>query len=90
VDVRGVCVYRGKNGTKCAVGCLITDEEYKREMEGNDVTALNRLGLLPERLIPHLELLSEMQAVHDSFGTSRWEFWFATITQRLNPVYTPA
>lgn len=30
----GVCVYRGKNGTKCAVGALIPDELYDSKIEG--------------------------------------------------------
>ena len=27
------CLYRGPNGTKCAIGALITDEEYKEITE---------------------------------------------------------
>lgn len=36
----GTCAYRGSNGTMCAVGCLITDEEYSPDMEGKTVGGL--------------------------------------------------
>ena len=35
VDADGFCMYRGRGGTKCAVGCLIPDEAYDRVMEGS-------------------------------------------------------
>lgn len=62
------CLYRGPNGLKCAVGCLITDEEYKEEMDygSSSVARLLTQGLLPERLVPHVNLLSHLQHVHDS------------------------
>lgn len=30
----GVCAYRGVSGRRCAVGCLIPDEIYDRDIEG--------------------------------------------------------
>ena len=37
------CMYRGPNGTKCAVGCLIPDEMYLPEMESSgDVYSIIR------------------------------------------------
>jgi hypothetical protein len=37
----GTCLYRGPNGTKCAIGCLIPDELYVPDMDGGYVaTAL--------------------------------------------------
>lgn len=61
-----LCAYRDLEGNKCAVGCLITDDEYTPEMdETGDVSALCEEGLLPERLIPHIDLLSSLQDVHD-------------------------
>jgi hypothetical protein len=29
----GECCYRGNNNTRCAVGCLIDDEEYHPDMK---------------------------------------------------------
>lgn len=39
------CAYRSPEGLSCAVGCLITDEEYNVNMEGESSTLLStRLG----------------------------------------------
>lgn len=35
----GLCRYRGDNNTKCAIGFLISDEDYDPEMEGESVAA---------------------------------------------------
>jgi hypothetical protein len=66
-DIPEMCVYRGANGTKCAVGVLIPDEVYDPMMEGRTV-----VGLLshPEFKIPRWmwnneTLLIELQNVHD-------------------------
>lgn len=64
--VEGACSYRGNNGTSCAVGCLITDEEYHSDMEGNDVDSLIFDGLLPSRLHEHKRLLDRLQSCHDA------------------------
>lgn len=65
------CAYRSPDGAKCAVGCLLRDEEYKEEMEGSPVSDLHSEGWLPSRLVPHLALLTELQGVHDiSFDVS--------------------
>lgn len=59
----GDCAYRGENGTMCAVGCLLTDEEYDEEMETMAVDSIN----LPERLERHVELLGCLQTIHDHY-----------------------
>lgn len=67
-QVEGSCKYRTPSGLKCAAGCLITDCEYKPEMEGLGVESLCVSGDLPERLKPHVKLLSVLQRVHDMFS----------------------
>ena len=54
------CMYRGPNGTKCAVGALVTDEECDGwgNMAVRDVR-------LPQRLEEHYDFLEEMQFCHD-------------------------
>lgn len=39
-NIKGMCAYRGKDGLKCAVGCLIEDDEYLPIMEGIRVMGL--------------------------------------------------
>ena len=63
------CLYRGPEGTRCAIGFHIPDEMYKWGMEGKCVG--NLLGHYPE--LRHLfkgvtpGLLSEMQTLHDEW-----------------------
>ena len=35
IDSDGQCMYRSPDGDKCAIGCLIPDELYTPELEGN-------------------------------------------------------
>lgn len=62
------CQYRMPNGDKCAVGQCITDEEYKKSMEGHNIaTIINHMpSLLPRHLLEHKDLLVSMQYAHDS------------------------
>lgn len=69
------CYYRGPvgsplEGMKCAVGALISDEEYVSEMDdpwhSSSAHGLMTRGLLPERLVPTVMLLNSLQRVHDS------------------------
>lgn len=46
VDEFDSCLYRGPNGTKCAVGALIPDEKYSKDME--DISASGLLNLFPD------------------------------------------
>lgn len=65
VGKNGKCAYRSPNGDRCAVGVLISDEEYLKKMEGKTVVKLLIDGQMPERLLRHVNLLAELQAVHD-------------------------
>lgn len=69
------CAYRGENGLKCAVGCLIEDDDLARQMDGlynADVYDVYHAGLLPEVLYPHIALLRALQDVHDTCGVREW------------------
>lgn len=66
------CLYRGPDGLKCAVGVLITDEEYKPEMEEKTVWELCDDDLLPERLRPHAQMLRSLQRIHDDSKVEHW------------------
>ncbi len=58
------CAYRGEEGRVCAIGCLITDEQYDRRMESKAGYAVLRDHPLQD-LRPFDELLDELQVVHD-------------------------
>lgn len=80
----GSCVYRGPNDTKCAVGCLIADEDYTEEMEGPVLGASNHpdasvqmvwKALHKKGITQHnYNLLRQLQGIHDSTDVPYWEF----------------
>lgn len=96
------CVYRGPNGTKCAVGCLIPDKEYTPQMEGQNVSAFvigkffDVSDNLSKLIKNHYDLLVELQRAHDD--RRAWfknedgislEIYFKTIAFKHSLIYTP-
>lgn len=79
-----VCRYLDPDGNKCAVGCLIPYELYNPKIEGHSVDhpkveeVLKLAGIGKESL----DMLSELQAVHDYLST--WEN--GNLIPRLNSV----
>lgn len=68
----GKCAYRNGAGLSCAVGCLISDEDYRENMDSDDDTTigdvLNNHPHLPEYFYVHRDLLSDLQQLHDTFS----------------------
>lgn len=61
-----ICAYRGVEGRKCAIGALISDEEYSPELEDKDVTTLDLDDALPPSLRGlDIVFLAELQDIHD-------------------------
>lgn len=65
------CKYRNSDGLKCAIGCLILDSEYDKNMEGSDIFYLYKnfpnisLFTTYKMSIRILEFLNDMQHGHD-------------------------
>ena len=70
------CLYRGPDGTKCAIGFLISDETAA-DFNESSVGSLpfrviqNEIGLSGTR--DNLYFLADLQAVHDSGEPEEWE-----------------
>ena len=65
----GSCKYRDKHGNMCAVGCLIPDDLYRDEMEGDSVRDLaNRPEMEKFFSGMRLDLLIDLQFCHDCNG----------------------
>ena len=64
------CVYRGPDGLMCAAGCLISDEEYREDMERQPWSFLVSRGLAPKE---HKELIGKLQRIHDVAVEADWE-----------------
>jgi len=74
-----ICLYRGPNGTKCAIGALIKDEFYDIEMEclggllvnSSAQWALKQSGV---RFSDGLwSFLSQLQEIHDEHEPETWK-----------------
>ena len=68
LSLGGLCSYRGNDGTKCAVGALIPDDQYNRMMEGQGATAL--VGYGPSRASTITFLAQAQMLLHDSAYTN--------------------
>lgn len=68
------CLYRGPNGTKCAVGCIIPDDEYQESWEGMSVSWIidSRLSPTLMQYKEHLSMLSYLQSIHDNYKPDVW------------------
>ncbi len=69
MDGQCQCAYRGTDGNKCAVGCLMADQHYSPALEGISISGnltttyaavRDSLGYSPKQ-----SLLRKLQAVHD-------------------------
>lgn len=82
------CAYRSQDGLTCAVGCLLTDEEYKPDMEYRGIWRLAHYGQLVAVAggfyNRHASLLQKLQLVHDGNGSD--EFNRDYLNHRLNLV----
>lgn len=69
------CLYRGPNGLKCAIGCIIPDDLYRPEMEGkgaeSEALADVRLALGATSL-DDVTFLTDLQELHDECEPQAW------------------
>jgi len=76
-----LCLYRGPNGMKCAIGCLIPNKEYKEKMDyGYDVmklwTSYPKLSVfkpVKHREHEYLKFLCMCQDIHDFNYPRQWK-----------------
>lgn len=68
----GYCKYHSNDGLKCAVGCLITSENYNPDIEGESVISLKDI-LKNIDFKNSSTLLVELQKTHDNYSVSRWK-----------------
>jgi hypothetical protein len=69
------CLYRGPNGTMCAVGALIDDAHYVPSLERKPADNLYVMEALRLSGVPAdaaAELLIELQRLHDKLEPAAW------------------
>ena len=71
-DGEEYCMYRGPNGLKCAVGCLIADEEYSEKFEGVTISHLLQHNTALSKYKIHRLLLKDLQCIHDTYDVNKW------------------
>lgn len=81
----GKCRYRTKEGLKCAVGCHITDEEYKPSWDVGIGKTIYQIRL-PERLREHKDLLYRLQGAHDDSVSDEGEFDWQILREEMKDV----
>lgn len=85
------CAYRGRNGRnglKCAVGCLIPDELYSQNLESFSILKL--FESLPDlyKITTNLSLVHQLQHLHDVVPVPKWEISLQTLKDRWVPPTT--
>lgn len=78
-----ICLYRGPNGLKCAVGALIPDEEFKEELNNYSVVQYG-MRTLPSLKGLDIELLATLQIVHDESEVAEWENELRKVAEKFN------
>ena len=84
VDDFGRCFYRGPEGTKCAVGILIPDEQYNPSMEHHTVQTLIDKFPMPEYFNRDKIMLIALQRIHDSDLVSTWKLQLEIVSVVYN------
>ena len=77
VNSMNMCMYRGPDGAKCAVGFFIPDNEYSEKMEDMTVDQLSKLlhgGPTKDFLVKNERFLDKLQSIHDSRRNEDSEF----------------
>ncbi len=89
----GGCAYRGEDGCKCAIGFLISDEQYRGCYEGLAVGALLTNHLLPTELdqefMHHNPLIYRLQRLHDTKPADYWYDGLSAIAQSFGLKFNP-
>ena len=83
------CAYRDPEGRKCAVGCLISDDDYALNMEGRTVYELINMFDSMRKYRPYSSLLNELQVVHDKTFPYLWESCLREIATLYQLEYKP-
>lgn len=85
--IKNACLYRDGD-RKCAAGCLIPDDKYRPDMEGKSVYQTPVCQVLHE-LRHNIELVADLQTVHDRYDIFDWEINFKDIANKWMLKYVP-
>lgn len=81
--IGGFCKYRGDEGTKCAVGCLIPNRLYNPGIEGLSAGNAEVARILNE-LGHDITLCKSLQMVHDMWEPQNWTEGLNVVAREFN------
>lgn len=82
-----VCLLHAENGLMCAVGCLISKDDYDPIMEYQPLSDLfSEVDVLKSL---NFDMVWEMRNIHDSENTSDWELHFKHCAENHGLEYKP-
>lgn len=85
----GRCVYHAEDGSKCAVGCLISDDAYSPTIEYEllpDSWGISTLGSALEASGVSRSsylLLGRLQILHDATPPAKWRLELSSVAVRF-------
>lgn len=80
------CLYRGPDGSSCAVGCLITDKYYNSIFENKTALSLYVIKAVERSLgqplsVEQKKLLQELQHIHDDEDAWSWPYILSDVAK---------
>lgn len=79
------CRYKEEDtNLKCAAGCLISDDEYNSNFEGNSWECLIEKEYVPDT---HRNLIRELQEIHDFDEAIEWEYSLEKLAKKHNLIW---
>ena len=70
-NLSGSCRYRAADGTRCAIGVLIPDDEYDSTIEAQSIEEI--FDKVPALQDLDVDMLTSLQVVHDEKEIRDWE-----------------
>lgn len=88
--IGGACAYRGDNGTMCAAGCLMSDEEAQNINNSVESNTVPWIALVDEKVVTkkHFDLISQLQYIHDVIKIDEWLKQLIDLAKHYNLDYT--
>lgn len=80
--------YRGRMRRKCALGALIPDNRYYKELEGQDIRSKEVLEAIDDQYHKEVEFLHLLQVIHDMRPEDEWANWLFDFTQKQGLHYS--
>ena len=78
------CAYLDPEGRKCAVGCLIPDDQYSRKLEGAVITSNPKLKALACMQGLDIDFLRALQMIHDFRSILNWRMELENLANQNN------